>query len=84
MTVIRRLGLAGLAIVALPVLATAQDTSYDFDRTANFTQYHTYALKVGTSSGDPLIDERIITGLETQLGYKGLRKADGAPPDVIV
>jgi len=84
MTVIGRLGLAGLAIVALPVLATAQDTSYDFDRTANFTQYHTYALKVGTSSGDPLIDERIISGLETQLGYKGLRKADAAPPDVIV
>lgn len=82
MTVIRMLGLAGLA-VALPVLAAAQDTTYDYDRTANFTQYHTYALKAGTSSGDPLMDERIITGLETQLAYKGLRKADTSP-DVYV
>jgi hypothetical protein len=84
MTVIRRLGLAGLAVLALPVLAIAQDTSYDFDRTAPFGQYHTYAFKEGTSSGDRLIDDRIVAALEMQLGYKGLTKTDTSPDVYVV
>ena len=82
MTVIRMLGIAGLA-VAVPVLAAAQDTTYDYDKTAPFGQYRTYAFKEGTPSGDRLIDERIIAGLEQQLAYKGLTKTDGSP-DVYV
>lgn len=82
MTLTRTLGLASLA-VALPVLAAAQHTGYDYDRTAPFAQYHTYAFKEGTSSGDPLIDDRIVAALGAQLGYKGLRMADTSP-DVYV
>jgi len=65
------------------VLAAAQETTYDYDRTANFTQYHTYAFKEGTSSGDQLIDDRIVAALEAQLRYKGLRRVDTSP-DVYV
>lgn len=82
MIVNRMLGVAGLA-VALPVLAAAQDTTYDYDRTAPFAQYRTYTFKEGTSSGDRLIDDRIVAALQTNLGYRGLRMTD-ASPDVYV
>jgi hypothetical protein len=82
MRINRVLGLTGLAVM-LPALAAAQDTTYDYDRSAPFAQYRTYAFKQGTSSGDQLIDARIISAIETQLNFKGLRKVN-ASPDVIV
>jgi hypothetical protein len=74
--------LACLAAV-LPAVASAQKTTYDYDKTATFRQYRTYAFKDGTSTGDRLIDARIVAALESQLALKGLRKTDVAP-DVYV
>ena len=82
MTHTRMLGLAGLAVL-LPALAAAQKTTYDFDRTAAFTEYRTYAFKDGTSTGDPLVDERVLKALEDQLTLKGLSKTT-TMPDVYV
>ena len=82
MKVNRMLGLAGLAVM-LPALAAAQNTTYDYDKTAPFTQYRTYALKAGASSGDRLVDARIIAALEDQLTLKGLSKVTDSP-DVYV
>jgi hypothetical protein len=76
------LRLAGLAVM-LPSLAAAQNTTYDYDKTAPFAQYRTYALKTGASAGDPLVDARIIAALEDQLTLKGLSKVS-ASPDVYV
>jgi hypothetical protein len=45
------------ALLCVPVLAVAQKTSYDFDKTADFTQFKTYVLKDGTKIGNPLIDD---------------------------
>ena len=40
---------AAVAIVALlPVLAVAQKTSFDFDKSADFTKLKTFAFKDGT------------------------------------
>ena len=78
----RTLGLAGLAVL-LPALAAAQKTTYDFDRTAPFTEYRTYAFKDGTSTGDSLVDARIVKALEDQLTLKGLSKTK-TMPDVYV
>lgn len=78
----RILRLAGLAVL-LPAVAAAQQTSSDYDRTAPFAQYRTYVLEQGTSSGDNLIDARIVAALESQLGFKGLRKTNTSP-DVYV
>jgi len=72
------LGAAGLAVL-LPALAAAQKTTYDYDKTAPFTAYRTYALMQGTSSGDPLVDARIIAALEDQLTLKGLSKTSTSP-----
>ena len=73
-----------LAMVLLltPVLMWAQKTSYDYDKTATFAGYKTYGLKDGTPVGQPLIDNRIVAAIETELAAKGLTKS--ATPDVFV
>ena len=35
----------------MPALAMAQKVSYDYDKSANFTSFKTYALKDGTKVG---------------------------------
>ena len=71
------------ALVLAPVVLVAQKTSFDYDKTANFSAYKTYALKDGKKVGDPLIDNRITAAIESQLAAKGLTK-DDAKPDVTV
>lgn len=72
-----------IAALMLPTLAAAQKTSYDFDKTAPFASYRTYALKEGTKVGQELIDNRIVAAIETELAAKGLTKSD-SNPDVFV
>ena len=73
--------IAGLLV---PTLAVAQKTSYDFDKTADFTTFKTYALKDGTSVGQPLIDARIVAAIDTELAAKGLTKSESAPDLFVV
>jgi hypothetical protein len=82
MTLHRTLVLA-IAATALPSIALAQKTTYDFDKTATFATYKTYAFKEGTPVGQPLLDQRIVGALEMQLAAKGFTKND-ASPDVFV
>lgn len=77
--------IAAAALVLLaPALALAQKTSFDYDKTADFSRYKTYALKDGTKVGQPLIDKRIDTAIEEQLAAKGLTRNDSAPNIVVV
>ena len=71
-----------IAALMVPTLAVAQKTSYDYDKTAPFASYKTYALKDGTKVGQELIDNRIVAAIETELAAKGLTKSDN--PDVFV
>jgi hypothetical protein len=82
MTLHRIVGLA-LAAAALPAIASAQKTTYDFDKTAPFAQYHTYAMKEGTPTGNKLMDDRIVSAIEAQLAAKGFVRNETAP-DVFV
>jgi Domain of unknown function (DUF4136) len=82
MTLYRRLGLIALA-VAIPATALAQKTTYDFDKTAPFAQYKSYAWKAGTPTGQELIDKRITAAVEAQLAAKGFVRNDQAP-DVFI
>ena len=74
-----------LVIVGLltPVLLLAQKVSYDYEKSANFAAFKTYAFKDGTKVGQPLIDDRIVTAIEAQLTTKGFTKAE-SNPDVFV
>jgi hypothetical protein len=73
--------IAGLVLA--PMVLLAQKTSFDYDKTANFGAFKTYALKDGTKVGDPLIDKRIVAAIEAELAAKGLTPA-ATTPDVTV
>jgi Domain of unknown function (DUF4136) len=80
----KTLVMLGLAIALTPALAMAQKTSYDYDKTANFAGFKTYALKDGTKVGQPLIDDRIVAAIEAELAAKGLTKSDSNPDMFVV
>jgi len=79
----KRLFAAAIALALTPALLLAQKVSYDFNKSANFAGYKTYAFKDGTKVGQQLIDDRIVAAIESELGAKGLTKAT-ADPDVYV
>src|SRR6478672_1701859 len=79
----KRLVMAALGLLLVPRLVLAQKVSYDFDKSADFASYKTYALKDGTKVGQPLIDDRIVAAINSALAAKGFTKAD-ANPDVFV
>ena len=64
----KRIVTLALAMALVPALAMAQKTSYDYDKTTDFTGFKTYALKDGTKVGQPLIDDRIVTAIEAEAG----------------
>jgi hypothetical protein len=49
--------------------------TYDFDRSANFASFKTYAWVAGTEVKDRLIHERILGAVDAQLAQHGLSKA---------
>ncbi len=65
--------------------AMAQKVNVDWDKTANFTSYKTYAWAQGTPAKNPLMADRIVKDIEAQLAAKGLQKVEpGANPDLVV
>ena len=79
----KRLMTLAIAMVVAPALLLAQKVSYDYEKTTDFTAFKTYAHKDGTKVGQPLIDERIVAAIDTQLAAKGLTKSE-SNPDVFV
>jgi hypothetical protein len=71
------------AVILAPVVLLAQKVTYDYEKTANFAAFKTFAQKEGTKVGQPLIDDRIAAAIDSALTAKGLTKAD-AKPDVYV
>jgi hypothetical protein len=67
----------------MPAVVLAQKVSYDYEKTANFAAFKTYAHKEGTKVGQQLIDDRIVTAIDTELAAKGLTKVE-SNPDVFV
>jgi hypothetical protein len=63
----------------------AQKVTIDYDHKANFQGYKTYAWAKGTPLENQLWDQRIIDGIDQQLGAKGFQKAPrGTYPDLYV
>ena len=74
-----------LGLAVLSTIALAQNVTYDYDRTANFSSYKTYAWTRGTELTDKLNHARIVWAVESRLMAKGLTKVDpSADPDVHV
>ena len=72
------------ALLLMPAVAMAQKVTYDFDKSADFGAFKTYAMKDGTPVGQQLIDDRIVAAIDSQLAAKGLTKASGDPDVVVV
>jgi Domain of unknown function (DUF4136) len=71
------------ALVVLGLLASsaavAQKTNIDWDRQANFSQYHTYMWQKSPHPAKGFWDERIMSAVDQQLQAKGLTKVDSNP-----
>jgi Domain of unknown function (DUF4136) len=80
----KRFVIALLALILVPALVLAQKVSYDFDKTASFATFKTYAHKDGTKVGQPLIDDRIVAAIDAELAAKGLTKSESNPDLVVV
>ncbi len=78
-----------LALVVLGCLAcfpaVAQKTNIDWDRQANFTEFHTYAWEQSPHPANGLWNQRVLDSVDKQLQAKGLQKVDAnASPDMWV
>jgi Domain of unknown function (DUF4136) len=69
----------------LGAIALAQSVTYDYDRTANFSSYKTYAWTRGTELTDELNHARVVRAVDSRLVAKGLTRVEpSANPDVLV
>jgi hypothetical protein len=77
--------LLSLLLVASGLSAFAQKITTDYDHSANFQSYHTYAWTKGTPLKNQLWDQRVIDGVDQRLQAKGFQKVSAdANPDLVV
>jgi hypothetical protein len=73
-----------LIVMLMSAIALAETVTYDFDRSADFSKFKTYAW-AGPGLKDNLNHDRIVRAIDAQLAAKGLVQVDsGANPDVII
>ena len=63
-----------LGLAVLGTIALAQSVSYDYDRTANFSSYKTYAWTRGTELTDELNHARVVRAVDSRLVAKGFTR----------
>ena len=69
----------------LAVTALAQSVTYDYDKSADFSRFKTYAWIRGAKVNDELNDKRIVDAVDAQLAAKGLTRVEAdAKPDLVV
>ena len=76
--------LTAACVAWLGTTILASTVTYDYDRTANFSKFRTYAWVRGNPVNDELNHQRIVRAVETQLAARGFAKVDGDRPDVLV
>jgi hypothetical protein len=79
----RRFAIAA-ALSALSATAFAQDVKTDYDKDANFAALKTFAIKIGTSWGNPLGEKRVVDEIQQALTEKGWTVAPGDKADAMV
>ena len=65
-----------VAIIFLGLLVMAQEISTDYDHNYDFSQLHTFSVKIGTSWGNQLSEERAKEAVSKVLVQKGWQPAD--------
>jgi hypothetical protein len=80
----KRLGIVAIALLLAPAVAAAQKVSYDYEKSADFKSFKTYAHKAGTKVGQELIDQRIVAAIDEQMKAKGFTLSESNPDVVVV
>ena len=75
----RRVFAAIVLSVLFSTVAFAQKTNIDWDRSANFSTYHTYMWEKSPHPAKGFWDQRIVDAVDKQLQAKGLTKVDANP-----
>jgi uncharacterized protein DUF4136 len=70
--------------VTIGACASSLRVRTDYDRSANFKQYRTFAIREGNSSGNPVMDQRIREDIAAALKAKGLDEVRPENADVVV
>ncbi len=71
---------AGVVLAVLfSTAAFAQKINIDWDRGANFANYHTYMWEKSPHPAKGFWDQRIVDAIDKQLQAKGLTKVDSNP-----
>jgi hypothetical protein len=81
-----RTAMIAVAIAVASAATTfAQNVTYDFDKSAQFSAYRTYAWVRGTTTLDEINDRRIVDAVNAQLASKSLIRIDATgSPDLLV
>lgn len=74
-----------LSLTLFGGMASAQNVTYDYDRSADFSRFRTYAWVQGTEVSDELNHKRVVRAIDSQLLAKGLMRTENpAEADVLV
>jgi hypothetical protein len=74
-----------LGFAMLGTIAVAQSVNYDYDRSADFSKFKTYAWVRGTNLNDELNHKRVVGAIDAQLVSKGLSRVESqSHADVLV
>ncbi len=77
--------LAGLVLTfLLSTMAVAQKINIDWDRSANFSNYHTYMWEKSPHPAKGFWDQRIVDAVNKELQAKGLTLVDSNPDAWVV
>lgn len=83
MRTLRVLGFAAL-VCSLASAALAQKVTVDFDENADFGAIKTFAVKVATTWGNPLGEQRVLAEFEDAFAAKGWRLVPEGEADALV
>jgi len=76
--------LAVLLALAIPSLALAQDVKTDWDKEYDFAKVKTFSIKLGTSWGNQLGEDRVKRDLTEALTEKGWKLVPEASAETLV
>lgn len=72
-------------VLLLGAVTFAQSVNFDFDKSANFAAFRTYAWVPGAAVPDRFSNDRIVAAIDSQLALKQLREVGrSANPDLLV
>ena len=71
-----RTSIAIAGALLLPVILLAQDVTRDWDKKYDFATVKTFAMKIGTSWGNQLSENRVITDLAEAITEKGWKRVE--------